>query len=224
MTAAIAPETGVAFHDLGEILTRLAPRLLRLATRYTRDPEVSADVVQNAVEKVVRHEAQFRGDAQLSTWIHRIVVNEALMWLRSDRRRKRRSEPLDAIAAPAIPDPSPSPLDRLLAAERDRRVRHALREIGDEERELLERCVMHGEDYAGFGARKGLNPGAVKSRAYRARRRIEALLDEPSGGVALRAPSRARCAGRSRTSRTSTRARPAPAPRDRRPARPGRPR
>jgi len=54
MTAAIAPETGVVLHDLGELLTQLAPRLLRLATRYTRDPDAGADVVQNAVEKVVR--------------------------------------------------------------------------------------------------------------------------------------------------------------------------
>lgn len=178
MSAAIAPETGAVLHDLGETLTRLAPRLLRLATRYTRDPDAGADVVQNAVEKVVRHAAQFRGHAQVSTWIHRIVVNEALMWLRSDRRRKGRSESLDSSAAPAIPDASPSPLDRLLAAERDRGVQRALRALGDAERELLERCVMHGEDYAGFGARKGLATGAVKSRAYRARRRIEALLDE----------------------------------------------
>ena len=176
MTAAIAPETGVVLHDLGEILDRLAPRLLRLATRYTRDPDAGADVVQNAVEKVVRHQDQFRGRAQLSTWIHRIVVNEALMWLRADRRRKGRSEPLDAITTPAIPDASPSPLERLLASERDRRVRCALRELDADERELLECCVMHGEGYAGFGARKGLNAGAVKSRAYRARRRLEERL------------------------------------------------
>ena len=43
---------------------------------------------QNAFVKALRHREQFQGDAAPSTWIHRIVINEALMWLRSERRRR----------------------------------------------------------------------------------------------------------------------------------------
>jgi DNA-directed RNA polymerase specialized sigma24 family protein len=60
-------------------------------------------------------------------------------------------------------------------------VRCALRELDAGERELLERCVMQGEDYARFGARRGLNAGAVKSRAFRARRRLAERLGNDAG-------------------------------------------
>lgn len=173
MTAAFAPTPDPAREDLGAILAHLTPRLLRVALRYTRNPDASADVVQNAVEKAVRHHAQFRGHAQLSTWIHRIVVNEALMWLRSDRRRAGRSVPFEQAAASTIPDAAPSALDRILASECDHRVRRAVAGLPPGERELIERRTMEGEDYASSGARHGLRAEAVKSRAWRARRRLQ---------------------------------------------------
>lgn len=186
MTAAFAPTPGPAPEDLGgnlgERLARLTPRLLRVALRYTRDADASADVVQSAIEKAVRHHSQFRGRSQFSTWIHRIVVNEALMWLRSNQRLARRSVAFDQIEAAAIPDTSPSALARILDDERDRHVRNALTRLSPDEQELLERCAMNGEGYQQYGAERGLGAAAVKSRAYRARRRLESLLDDPNGG------------------------------------------
>ena len=72
---------------LGRLLLSLEPRLQAVATRITRNPETSRDVVQNAFEKVLRHGSRFEGQSRVSTWLHRIVTNEALMWLRSHRRR-----------------------------------------------------------------------------------------------------------------------------------------
>ncbi len=82
---------------LGALFRSLEPRLTAVALRITRDESTAQDVVQNAFEKALRHGHRFRGECLVSTWMHRIVANEALMWLRSERRRARRR--LSAILA-----------------------------------------------------------------------------------------------------------------------------
>lgn len=72
---------------MGRVLLGLEPRLTTVARRLVRDPDAAADIVQNAFEKVLRHCEEFRGDARPSTWMHRIVLNEAFMWLRRESRR-----------------------------------------------------------------------------------------------------------------------------------------
>src|SRR5512147_2223050 len=66
--------------------------MLAVARRYLRTEDDARDVVQEAMLSAFRGIARFSADAKLSTWLHRIVVNCALMRLRSRRRR-----PEDAI-------------------------------------------------------------------------------------------------------------------------------
>lgn len=62
-------------------------RLLAVARRYTRNEEDARDVVQSAYLSAFRSLDGFEGACKLSTWLHRIVVNTALMQLRSRRRK-----------------------------------------------------------------------------------------------------------------------------------------
>lgn len=155
---------------LGALLTSLAPRLTAVALRLVRDPETAQDVVQNAFEKVLRHGERYRGTARVSTWIHRIVVNEALMWLRSQKRRARIIT-LDPPPQPAV-DESPPPGDAIDEARACALLRDALSRLPAEDRDVLERCAMAGVSYAEYAQRTGSHPAAVKSRAHRARRRL----------------------------------------------------
>jgi RNA polymerase sigma-70 factor (ECF subfamily) len=174
LAAILAPD--LEPDPLGALFARLEPRLRRVATRYVRDPDAAADVVQHAFEKALRHIAQFRGQAQPSTWLHRIVVNEALMWLRSERRRRARSVSIDRDDAAERPDPAPLALDALERDEERRRVRGALARLRPADRELLERSVLDDVGTVRFARAAGLDPAVVKSRAYRARRQLAALL------------------------------------------------
>ncbi len=179
---------------LGALLQGLAPRLEALALRFTRDPEAARDVVQNAFEKVLRHGDRFDGRARPSTWIHRIVINEALMWLRSERRRARyHAEPDDPEAVGV--DPAPDPAAALERRRRHARLREGLAQLDRDERDVVLTCALLGCSYAEFGRLRGLHPAAVKSRAYRARRRLRELLcDASPRGNAKSAPSaRPRC-------------------------------
>lgn len=60
-----------------------------MTRRRVWSPEAAADVVQNAFEKGLRDCEVFRGQARPSTWVHRIVVNEAFMGLRRESRGAR---------------------------------------------------------------------------------------------------------------------------------------
>src|SRR5258708_1904597 len=66
-------------------------RLLAVARRMTRNDEDARDVVQSAYLSAFRALSEFEGACQLSTWLHRIVVNTALMRLRSKRRKPEES-------------------------------------------------------------------------------------------------------------------------------------
>jgi hypothetical protein len=104
------PTPDLTFFEGGGAPLRTA-RLRRVALRITRNPAAADDVVQSALEKALRHRAEFRGEAQPSTWLHRIAVNEALAWRRSEGRRAKL-----ALAAHAeLPTAAGGqPLDELL--------------------------------------------------------------------------------------------------------------
>ena len=168
-------------HDpeaLGRLLLALEPRLVAVAVRITRNPDVARDVVQDAFEKVLRHGERFAGQSRVSTWLHRIVTNEALMWLRSRKRRGELQDTAEALTLESLQDSRPDPAE---AAERrqDARHLHALIDrLGEDERDVIVRCGLRDESYAAYAKRAGLHPGAVKTRAFRGRRRLEALLAE----------------------------------------------
>src|SRR6266542_4025914 len=78
-----------------EVVRTLGGRLLAVARRFLRDEEAARDAVQDAFLSAFRAIQGFDGHSQLSTWLHRIVVNAALMRMRVRERRPEQSiEPL----------------------------------------------------------------------------------------------------------------------------------
>ncbi|HEY3604368.1 MAG TPA: sigma-70 family RNA polymerase sigma factor, partial [Sporichthyaceae bacterium] len=76
----------------GEIVRRHRDRMWAVALRTLGDPEEAADAVQDALVSAYRAAAGFRGDAAITTWLHRIVVNACLD--RARRKSIRRTVPL----------------------------------------------------------------------------------------------------------------------------------
>src|SRR5262245_30210971 len=66
-------------------------RLLAVTRRILRDEEDARDAVQDAFISAFKARKQFHADARVSTWLHRIAVNAALMKLRSKRRKTEAS-------------------------------------------------------------------------------------------------------------------------------------
>ncbi len=158
---------------MGRILSGIEPRLTAVARRLLHDPDAAADVVQSAFEKVLRYCEQFRGGARPSTWMHRIVVNEAFMWLRRETRHApTRIDPDDwELVFGGAEDPE----EQGAAAREERaRLERALARFTEEERSLITESALKGRSYSALGQELGLSTRAVSMRAFRARRRLAA--------------------------------------------------
>jgi len=83
------------------LMRRHNGRLFRVARAVLRDDAEAEDALQDAYLDAYRHMADFRGAAQIGTWLARIVVNRALMRLRR-RKRDRVVVPLGTLAAPEV--------------------------------------------------------------------------------------------------------------------------
>jgi RNA polymerase sigma-70 factor (ECF subfamily) len=97
---------------LEALCARHAPRVQRLAAHLLPDREDARDAAQEALAKLCGRLAQFRGDAQFSTWLHRLVVNTCRDV--AERQRLRRCEALEGderVAADADPAHAADVLD-----------------------------------------------------------------------------------------------------------------
>ena len=79
--------------EMDEVLSRCLPSFHRRAHQYVGNAADAEDVVQDALMSAFRHLDQFRGQAQMSTWLNAIVMNCARMQLR--RRPRQTPQSLD---------------------------------------------------------------------------------------------------------------------------------
>jgi len=158
-------------------------RLLAVARRFTRNDEDAKDVVQSAYLNALRALRDFEGTAQLSTWLHRIVVNTALMKLRSQRRKPEES--IEGLL-PAFGEDGHhveefaewnAPADRLLEREETRAVvRACIDELPDGYRVVLMLRDIEELSTQETAERLDITATAVKVRLHRARQALCTLL------------------------------------------------
>ncbi|MEJ7628296.1 MAG: RNA polymerase sigma factor SigM [Nocardioidaceae bacterium] len=158
-----------------ELVQRHRDRLWAVALRTTGDREEAADAVQEALVSAFRRADSFRGDAQVSTWLHRIVVNACLDRLRRQRARPTDPLPEDEDRLGALADTSARD-DPVEASERRTDVLSALAQLSEEQRTALVLVDMEGYSVEEVAAMVGCAPGTVKSRCARGRVRLAPLL------------------------------------------------
>ena len=165
-----------------------APRLLAVARRMVGTDSDAQDVVQDAMLSAYRSIDRFEGTARVSTWLHRIVVNAALMKLRT--RRRKPEESLEA-ALPTFRDDGHHAHDIEawgdtpdLSAERQETraiVRDAILALPDAYRDVLVLRDIQEEDTGSTARALGITPNAVKIRLHRARQALRAQLSAHLG-------------------------------------------
>lgn len=164
----------------GLLFARHRDRLWAVALRTMGNPDDAADGLQDGLIAAYRRAASFRGDAAVTTWLHRVVVNACLDRLRA--ARVRRTDPLpDDLdeyrdrGAPATGGTS-DPAGEAVASERRREVLAALAELPAEQRAALVLVDMEGYSVAEAAEILGCAPGTVKSRCSRGRSRLAVSL------------------------------------------------
>lgn len=167
-----------------ETMVRLyGGRLLAVARRFTRNEEDAQDVLQTAYLSAFRALNGFEGACQLSTWLHRIVVNTALMKLRS--RRRKPEESIDALL-PAFQEDGhhveqfsewSTPADQLMERKQTRAtVRACIEQLPENYRAVL--ILRDIEEFSTQEVARmlAMTPTAVKVRLHRARQALSTLL------------------------------------------------
>lgn len=167
-----------------ELVRDLTPRMLATAKRLLGSEADAEDAVQEAFLSAFKNLDRFQEGSQVGTWIHRILINAALMRLRSRNRRHEASiEDLlprftDGGHAenPAQPWNLPGP-DPIQADETKRVVRDAIESLPDAYRTVLVLRDVEEMDTEATAAALGITPNAVKTRLHRARQALRTLLD-----------------------------------------------
>lgn len=154
----------------GELVTRHRDRAWAVALRTIGDPQEAEDAVQDAFLSALRGAPGYRGEARVSTWLHRIVVNAALDRVR--RRGARATVPLDPAASEHLADPR----DRLADSDRARDVADGLARLPDDQRIALVLCVLEDLPVTEVARLLDVPEGTVKSRCSRGRARLAELL------------------------------------------------
>ena len=151
-----------------------------IALRMTGNSEDASDMTQEAFIKAYNSLQAFRGDSKFSVWLYRIATNVCLDFLRSRSRRPTVSLSMEDNDGDEVQldvaDESQSPellLDRQMTRES---VRRGLDTLTPEYRQILLLREIQGLSYDEISQALGLEVGTVKSRIFRARKKLCAFL------------------------------------------------
>jgi RNA polymerase sigma-70 factor (ECF subfamily) len=154
----------------GEIVRRHRDRLWAVALRTTGDPEEAADAVQDGLLSAFRAAAGYRGEAAVTTWLHRIVVNACL-----DRIRRRKVRPTVPLPEHEGHEPA-DPRDRLDQREVSLEVEKALLTLPETQRAAIVLVDVEGYSVEEAAAILDCPTGTIKSRCARGRAKLLPLL------------------------------------------------
>lgn len=163
-----------------ELVTAYEKNVYNLALRMTGNPEDAADMSQEAFLKAYSSMSSFRGESKFSVWLYRIVSNVCLDFLRRRSRRQTVSLSIEDDGGEEIqlelPDESQTP-EALLEQRMTRdAVRRGLEALPHEQRQILLLREIQGLSYDEIALTLGLEAGTVKSRIFRARKRLCSFL------------------------------------------------
>jgi RNA polymerase sigma-70 factor (ECF subfamily) len=173
------------------LMRRFNRRLYRTARAILKDDSAAEDAVQEAYVAAWRHIGEFRGDAQVGTWLTRIVVNQALQALRRKRREQvvvLFDEPADEHAgsddtstdsiAPEAPE------NAMLRAEMRRLIERKIDELPEAYRTVFMLREVEDMTVDETATALGIPAPTVRSRLFRAKARLrESLAEELDGAT-----------------------------------------
>jgi RNA polymerase sigma-70 factor (ECF subfamily) len=172
-----------------ELVRSASPRLLATLRRMLRSDDDAHDALQETFLAAFRALPRFEGQSKLSTWLHRIAVNSALMKLRTRRRHPEESidELLPRFEQDGHYTADSASTGRLLddeidEAQRRAAVRRCIDRLPDAYRTVILLRDVEGLSTDEAAVQLGITPEATKMRLHRARQALRTLLEQEIGG------------------------------------------
>ena len=151
-----------------------------LCLRMVGNEQDAYDLSQEAFLKAYTNLSAFRGDSKFSSWLYRMTTNLCLDFLR--RRSRQKTVPFTYDTDDGgedflqIPDNAPSPETEAERRELRDAVRQGLSKLPEGQREILLLREIGQLSYEEIAGQLALEPGTVKSRIFRARKKLCEIL------------------------------------------------
>ena len=156
---------------LAALIERHQPKVERLTRHILRDPDDASDAAQEALAKVCVRLGQYRGGAQFSTWLHRLVVNTCLD--AAERRKARTHEPLAEHL-----QSEDDPVREAGNAKLRRELCDALAGVSPQQAQVVLLKDALGYSFEEISEAAGMPVGTAKCHAHRGRARLSERLED----------------------------------------------
>jgi RNA polymerase sigma-70 factor, ECF subfamily len=183
--------------EMQDVLSRYLPRFYRSAYRQLGNAADAEDAVQEALLAAYRHLDQFKGQAQMSTWLTAIVMNCARMQVRRRLRLPHVSldeqvgEDQDYSLSDRLAASGPSPEEECRRSELHGRLLQSVAQLSPSLRRTFQLCDLEGLTVKEVADILGLAEGTVKAQIWRARTKLGQLMRRalrPQHGLARNKP------------------------------------
>lgn len=154
-------------------------RVIALIRRFVKNEAEAEDLAQETFIKAFRALANFRGDSKFYTWLYRIAVNTAKNSLEVNKRRPSSDVDIDEIGEYAFDEhlqQQDTPENMLASEDMQRVVSEALDALPEDLRRALMLREFDGLSYEAIAQEMGCPIGTVRSRIFRAREAIDAVV------------------------------------------------
>jgi RNA polymerase sigma-70 factor (ECF subfamily) len=167
----------ISLYDFERIVERHQEMVFRTLARLTGEREGLEDLAQEAFLRLFRGLPHFRGEAQLSTFLYRIIVNVVNDEFR-DRKKVRLTSSIDDERARGLAHSGASPAVLAERAQMQQAVEEALQQMTAADRIILTLHYQEGRSYEEIAAILDSPMGTVKTHLYRARERLKTKMKE----------------------------------------------
>lgn len=158
----------------GEVIRIYSEPLYRQIRRMVQSHDDANDILQNSFMKAWQSIENFRGDAKLSTWLHKIAINESITFLEKERKRlgisldEEESHLVNLIEADTYVD----------GDELARKLREAIASLPEKQRLVFNMRYYDDMKYEQMSEILGTSVGALKASYHLAVKKIEQFFDE----------------------------------------------
>jgi RNA polymerase sigma-70 factor (ECF subfamily) len=167
-----------------ELVTRYRQRAFAMIYQIVRNEQDAWDLAQDGFVRAWKSIGRFKSEANVFTWLHRIMTNVAIDWLRSKKNHPEQEFDETIDSDPQVGTPAsdaPGPRRELERAELRIRIDAALERLSPEHRAVITLKEIEGLQYHEIAGVMDCSIGTVMSRLFHARRKLQRMLADLHG-------------------------------------------